>query len=77
MKDYKKGAISVRVSTDMQTKYSPDSQIKMCLNYAKQHDIYISEEHIYRDDGISGRNADKRTNFQRMIADAKKKAKTF
>ena len=77
MKDYKKGAISVRVSTDMQTKYSPDSQIKMCLNYAKQHDIYISEEHIYRDDGISGRNADKRTNFQRMIADAKKKPKPF
>ena len=37
MKDYKIGAISVRVSTDMQTKYSPDSQIKMCLEYAKKN----------------------------------------
>lgn len=77
MKDYKKGAISVRVSTDMQTKYSPDSQIKMCLDYAKQHDIYVSEEHIYRDDGISGQHADKRTEFLRMINDAKSTPKPF
>lgn len=71
------GAISVRVSTDMQTKYSPDSQIKICLEYAKNHNIYISEEHIYRDDGISGKSAIKRNDFQRMIADAKKKPKPF
>lgn len=77
MKDYKKGAISVRVSTDMQTKYSPDSQIKMCLDYAKQHDIYVSEEHIYRDDGISGQHADKRTAFLKMINDAKTTPKPF
>lgn len=77
MKEYKNGAISVRVSTDMQTKYSPDSQIKMCLDFAKQHDIYVSEENIYRDDGISGKSADKRTEFQRMITDAKKKPKPF
>lgn len=77
MKDYKKGAISVRVSTDMQTKYSPDSQIKMCLDYAKQHDIYVSEEHIYRDDGISGQHADKRTAFLKMINDAKSNPKPF
>ncbi len=77
MKDYKKGAISVRVSTDMQTKYSPDSQIKLCLDYAKKNNIYVSDENIYRDDGISGKNADKRTDFQRMILDAKKNPKPF
>lgn len=77
MKEYKTGAISVRVSTDMQTKYSPDSQIKMCLDYAKKNDIYVPAEYIYRDDGISGQHADKRTEFQRMISDAKKKPKPF
>ena len=77
MKEYKKGAISVRVSTDMQTKYSPDSQIKMCLEYAKKNDIYVSEEHIYRDDGISGQHANKRTAFLKMLDDAKKKPKPF
>lgn len=77
MKDYKIGAISVRVSTDMQTKYSPDSQIKMCLEYAKKNNIYVPDEHIYRDDGISGQHAEKRTDFQRMIANAKMKPKPF
>ena len=77
MKEYKTGAISVRVSTDMQTKYSPDSQIKMCLDYAKVHDIYVPSEYIYRDDAISGQHADKRTEFQRMVSDAKKKPKPF
>ncbi len=71
------GAISVRVSTSMQVKYSPDSQIKLCLEYAKQHNIYVSEDHIYRDDGISGTSASKRTGFQQMIIDAQKKPRPF
>lgn len=77
MKDYKNGAISVRVSTDMQTKYSPDSQIKICLKYAKDNNINVSPEHIYRDDGISGKDASKRDDFQRMIANAKTTPKPF
>ena len=56
MKEYKKGAISVRVSTDMQTKYSPDSQIKMCLEYAKKNEKYVknfyNQEYIPNDDII-------------------------
>ncbi len=44
----------------MQTKYSPDSQIKMCLEYAKSHNIYVNDENIYRDDGISGKCAEKK-----------------
>lgn len=77
MNEFLNGAISVRVSTNMQVKYSPDSQIKLCLDYAKQHNIYVSEDHIYRDDGISGTKANKRTAFQRMIADAQKKPRPF
>lgn len=77
MNEFLNGAISVRVSTSMQTKYSPDSQIKLCLEYAKKHNIYVSEEHIYRDDGISGTSADKRSDFKRMIADAQKKPRPF
>lgn len=75
--EFKNGAISVRVSTDMQTKYSPDSQIKICLKYAKDNNINVSDEHIYRDDGISGKDASKRNDFQRMISDAKSTPKPF
>lgn len=77
VEEFKNGAISVRVSTNMQVKYSPDSQIKLCLEYAKKHNIFISEEHIYRDDGISGTSANKRNAFQRMIANAQKKPRPF
>lgn len=77
IEEFKNGAISVRVSTNMQVKYSPDSQIKLCLEYAKSHNIFVSEEHIYRDDGISGKNANKRGSFQKMIADAQKKPRPF
>ena len=40
IEEFKNGAISVRVSTNMQVKYSPDSQIKLCLEYAKSHNIF-------------------------------------
>ena len=46
IEEFKNGAISVRVSTNMQVKYSPDSQIKLCLEYAKTHNIFISEENL-------------------------------
>ena len=69
----KYGAIYVRVSTDDQTEYSPDSQVKLCRKYAKEHNIEIIEECIYRENGISGTKADKRPEFQRMIATAKNK----
>lgn len=70
-------AIYIRVSTDSQTEYSPDSQIKLCYKYAKEHNIDILEEHIYQEDGISGRKAEKRPEFQRMIYNAKQKPKPF
>ena len=73
----KRGALYIRVSTDDQTEYSPDSQIKLCYKYAKEHDIEILKEHIYQEDGISGTNIEKRESFKRMIATAKTKPKPF
>ena len=77
MNDIKRGALYIRVSTDDQTEYSPDSQIKLCYKYAKEHNIEVLKEHIYQEDGISGTNIEKRTSFKRMIATAKTKPKPF
>lgn len=61
----------IRVSTDSQEEYSPDAQIRLLKEYAASHDMTIID--IYQDLGISGRNADKRPQFQDMIAMAKSK----
>jgi DNA invertase Pin-like site-specific DNA recombinase len=65
------------VSTDEQLEYSPDSQIKKIKEYAKHNDIHISDEFIFLDEGISGRKAEKRPAFMKMIALAKTKPKPF
>lgn len=67
------GALYVRVSTDKQEELSPDSQIKLGMDFAKQHNIYIPPEYIFRDDGISGKKADKRPSFSNLIGLAKSK----
>lgn len=61
----------IRVSTDSQEEYSPDAQIRLLKEYAAANDMILLD--IYRDLGISGRKADKRPEFQRMIAEAKSK----
>lgn len=45
--------------------------------YAKQNDIILTKEHIYIDEGISGRTAEKRPEFMHMIAIAKTNPKPF
>lgn len=70
-------AAYIRVSTDMQTELSPDSQLKIIKQYAKQHDMILSKDYIFADDGISGRTAEKRPEFMRMIATAKQKPRPF
>lgn len=70
-------AAYIRVSTDDQVEYSPDSQLKAIRKYAKEHDLILPEEFIFIDEGISGRKADKRPSFQRMIGTAKLKPKPF
>jgi len=71
------GACYIRVSTDDQTEFSPDAQLKALKEYAKKNDITLSKEHIYADEGISGKRADKRPAFMQMIATAKLKPKPF
>ena len=72
----KNGMAYIRVSTDDQLELSPESQLKEILQYARANDILLTEEHIFREEeGRSGRNAKKRPQFQRMIAEAKQHAK--
>lgn len=61
----------IRVSTADQEEYSPDAQIRLLKEYASQNDIMLLD--IYQDLGISGRKAEKRPEFQNMIAEAKSK----
>lgn len=73
----KTAAAYIRVSTDDQLEYSPDSQIKKIKEYAEHNGIHIPEEFIFLDEGISGRKAEKRPAFMKMIALAKTKPKPF
>ena len=71
------GAAYVRVSTEEQIEFSPDSQIKKIKEYAKQNDIILPEEFIFIDEGISGKYAKKRPEFMKMIGTAKMRPKPF
>ena len=59
----------VRVSTEKQEELSPESQAKLLREHALKHNIIILE--IFYEVGISGRKAEKRPEFQRMISLAK------
>lgn len=67
----KVGAIYIRVSTDKQEELSPDAQKRLLLDYAKSNNIDVPEKHIFVENGISGRHAQKRPEFQKMIGLAK------
>lgn len=69
--DVKIGAAYIRVSTDQQVEYSPDSQLKLIRDFAKREGYIIPDEYVFQDDGISGKSADKRPAFRLMIATAK------
>ncbi len=71
-------AAYIRVSTDDQLEYSPDSQLEKIREFAKRNEMILPEEYIFREDeGISGKKAEKRPEFMRMIGTAKKKPKPF
>lgn len=71
-------AAYIRVSTDDQLEYSPDSQLDLLREYAKTHDLLLPDENVFREaEGVSGRKADRRPEFQRMIAMAKKRPRPF
>ena len=71
-------ACYIRVSTDDQTEYSPDSQKKLILAYAAAHSLALPEEFVFMEqEGVSGRMAEKRPEFQRMIGAAKGRPRPF
>lgn len=70
-------ALYIRVSTEDQVELSPDSQKKLLLEYARKNDLIVDDEHIFMDEGISGRKAEKRPAFMEMIGLAKSKNKPF
>lgn len=66
------GAAYVRVSTDEQAELSPDAQIRVIYDAAKTDGYIIPEEYVFVEKkGISGRKAENRPEFQRMVALAK------
>lgn len=74
----RKGAAYIRVSTDDQLEYSPESQLAEIRNYCMCNKILLSEEHIFiEEEGKSGRRSGNRSSFQRMIATAKTTPKPF
>lgn len=77
MINMKTAAAYIRVSTEDQIEYSPDSQLKAIRNYAKQNEIILPDKFVFIDEGISGRKADKRPAFQQMIGTAKLKPRPF
>ena len=67
----------IRVSTEDQTEYSPDAQLAAIRAYCKASGYCLLPEHIYADEGKSGRVAKKRPAFMKMIAAAKSTPKPF
>ena len=72
-----RAALYIRVSTDDQAEYSPAAQRKALYAYAQRNNISIDPDHIYVDEGFSGRSANKRPAFMRMIGAAKGSPKPF
>lgn len=64
-------AAYIRVSTDDQVELSPDSQLEEILKYARREGLLLLDDHVYIDAGISGKKAECRPEFMRMIAQAK------
>lgn len=67
----KRAAVYIRVSTEEQAELSPDSQLSEIQRYAQREGIVLVRDQIYVDAGLSGRRADRRPQFLRMIATAK------
>ena len=70
-------AAYIRVSTHMQEELSPDAQRRLLGEYAKRNGMILSNEFIFMDKGISGKKAEKRPDFMKMISMAKQKPAPF
>lgn len=65
------GAAYIRVSTDDQAELSPESQLEEIKKYARREGVTLLEDQIFIDAGVSGKKAERRPEFMRMIAAAK------
>lgn len=71
-KDVKIAAAYIRVSTDDQLEYSPDSQLEVIRDYARRNNIVLPQEFIFtEEEGRSGRKSANREKFQEIIGFAK------
>lgn len=75
--NFKTACAYIRVSTDKQEELSPDAQKRLLLEYAKKNNLSILDEHIFIESGISGKKAEKRPEFMKMISLAKSKEHPF
>ncbi len=75
--DTRFAAAYIRVSTDDQVELSPDSQLEKIREYAQKEGIVILQDQIYVDAGISGKKAEKRPEFMKMISSAKSESCPF
>lgn len=64
-------AAYIRVSTEDQTEYSPDAQLRELRDYAAAHELVLDDRFVYADEGVSGRKAERRPAFLEMIRTAK------
>ena len=55
--DMKTAAAYIRVSTDDQAEYSPAAQLRLIRAWAENNGFVVDSEHVYVDEGISGRRA--------------------
>lgn len=62
------GVIYARYSSDKQTENSILGQVRECKQFAEREGITVID--IYKDEAISGRTAEKRPAFMKMIKDA-------
>ncbi len=73
----KTAAVYIRVSTTDQTEYSPDAQLRAIRDFAARNNMIVRDSLIFRDEGISGREAGKRPAFMEMIRLAKSGQQVF
>lgn len=70
-------AAYIRVSTEEQSEFSPESQLDRILSYGEKHGYRVKQENIFYDCGISGKSTKKRGGFMAMIEKAKQKPSPF
>lgn len=70
MKDVTKAVIYARYSSDNQRKESIEGQLRECMSFAERKGYTVIKS--YADRAISGKRADNRPEFQKMISDSAK-----